>query len=87
MHAEGRDVSCEAGGKCLIQTSFQKFRRGNLPIATRKAAKAVGAKMYDSGKPCINGHISERLAKSGRCVRCAIEADQRFYSRFKAVTK
>jgi|BarGraIncu00222A_1022003.scaffolds.fasta_scaffold54571_2 hypothetical protein len=56
-----------------------------LPATSRKEAKAAGAKTFSTGKPCIGGHVSERLTKSGRCVRCAIEADRRFYSRFKAV--
>jgi len=36
---------------------------------TRKEAKALGAKYYFTGEPCIQGHIAPRKVK-GTCVEC-----------------
>jgi len=36
---------------------------------TRKAAKAAGLTRYYTGKPCIHGHVCERMI-AGRCVEC-----------------
>jgi hypothetical protein len=40
----------------------------NYP-ATRKEAKAIGAKYYFTGEPCKHGHIALRKTK-GSCVEC-----------------
>jgi hypothetical protein len=36
----------------------------------RAAAKAAGAKMYDPGRPCTNGHHAMRMVSNGNCVDC-----------------
>lgn len=36
----------------------------------RKEASALGEPRYFTGKPCKNGHISERNTKSGHCMDC-----------------
>ena len=38
-------------------------------LATRKAAKAVGAKNYQ-GKPCKRGHAEGRMTSNGGCLVC-----------------
>ena len=39
-------------------------------IITRAQAKSQGAKHYFTGKPCKNGHTSQRNTKSGKCLMC-----------------
>ncbi len=46
----------------------------NLP-STRSAAAAVGSRMYYTGKPCTNGHVSARYTQHGNCAQC--QADYR----------
>lgn len=41
--------------------------------ALRAAAKAAGAKTFDTGRPCKNGHVSPRYAGDGKCVACIAE--------------
>jgi len=41
-----------------------------MKIVSRKEAKAQGLKRYFTGKPCKNGHISERYTSGGHCVDC-----------------
>jgi len=41
-----------------------------MEIITRKEAKEKGLTRYYTGKPCLNGHISERLLSSGQCLTC-----------------
>jgi hypothetical protein len=37
---------------------------------SRKDAKAAGLKRYFTGKPCLRGHIAERLVSRARCNEC-----------------
>ena len=41
----------------------------NLP-STGEAAKAEGLTRYDTGKPCIRGHLSPRQASNNSCIEC-----------------
>jgi len=43
---------------------------------SRKQAKAQGLKRYATGKPCINGHIAERLVSNGSCCQCTLETQR-----------
>lgn len=36
----------------------------------RYDAKLKGLKTFDTGKPCINGHLSFRYTSSGNCAKC-----------------
>jgi hypothetical protein len=36
----------------------------------RKEAKAQGLDKYNTGKPCRNGHLSDRYTLNGTCVEC-----------------
>ncbi len=40
------------------------------PINTRAEAKAQGLKYYFTGKPCVHGHLSEKLTSNSCCVEC-----------------
>jgi 5-methylcytosine-specific restriction endonuclease McrA len=46
----------------------------------RAAAKAAGEKWYFTGKPCINGHISDRLTSDGNCRQCGLEKHNARYA-------
>lgn len=39
-------------------------------ILTRKEAITMGLNKYFTGKPCSNGHVSERYVQSGSCSQC-----------------
>lgn len=40
---------------------------------TRAEAKALGLKVYTTGKPCKRGHYAERRVKDGYCQECCRE--------------
>jgi hypothetical protein len=42
-----------------------------MEVISRKDAKEQGLKVYYTGKPCKNGHFSERYASSTTCVDCS----------------
>lgn len=48
------------------------------PVPEREAARAAGALYYTTGKPCKNGHMSDRLTSTGKCVICTSESYQRW---------
>lgn len=39
-------------------------------VVSKAAARSAGAKKYFTGKPCKNGHVSERWVSCGSCVGC-----------------
>ena len=41
-----------------------------VPPATRAAAEAIGARFYDTGRPCSFGHRSPRETATGHCAEC-----------------
>lgn len=45
-------------------------------MTARAEAKKTGAKYYDSGQPCKNGHTALRATLSGSCVACTQAAAQ-----------
>ncbi|MFO1126361.1 MAG: HNH endonuclease [Methylocystis sp.] len=42
----------------------------------RSDAKCSGSNRYFTGKPCVNGHFSERITVNGHCVECERERDR-----------
>ena len=44
------------------------FHQG--PIVKRADANDDGIKRFYSGKPCLHGHVAERLVSDGKCVEC-----------------
>lgn len=41
-----------------------------MDLISREVAKATGVLRYFTGKPCRNGHVSERYTAYGGCVQC-----------------
>lgn len=41
------------------------------PIVTRAKAKTDGVKRYFTGRPCLAGHVAERLVSNGQCLICS----------------
>lgn len=41
-----------------------------MQVISRKEAKAQGLKVYYTGTPCKNGHVSKRYVSSGKCASC-----------------
>lgn len=41
-----------------------------ITIVTRREAVESGRKTFYTGRPCANGHLSERVLPSGGCVEC-----------------
>lgn len=52
------------------------MQRGAKWEATEK-----GLFTYNTGKPCSNGHISDRYTKSGGCIECVKETARMFNAR------
>jgi molybdenum cofactor biosynthesis enzyme MoaA len=44
--------------------------RAMTEIISRQEAKAKGLVRYSTGKPCLNGHLSERLVSKATCMEC-----------------
>jgi hypothetical protein len=53
-----------------------------MDVISRREAKSRGLKRYFTGKPCKNGHVTERVVGKHMCMECA-RLKQRF-SRNKA---
>lgn len=51
---------------------------GKFQPQERAKALANGEVRYFTGRPCKNGHIEERFAKSGECIVCAALRCKRF---------
>ena len=49
-----------------------------MQIITRKEAIEKGLPRYFTGKPCVNGHISERVTKKCDCVECNNERNSAY---------
>jgi 5-methylcytosine-specific restriction endonuclease McrA len=52
----------------------------NLVIINCADAKLIGLKRYFTGKPCKNGHVSERAVINGTCFGCKAEIQKRSYA-------
>jgi len=50
-----------------------------MELISKQEAKAQGLKRYFTGKPCKNGHVSERFTSNGHCVQCQAEYAERNY--------
>jgi len=44
-----------------------------MEIITREEAKTKKLKRYFTGKPCVQGHVSERYTRNNYCIECSIE--------------
>jgi hypothetical protein len=76
----GYCVRCE-------QIRYETSRRDIIPqerkawnAGARKLAKQAGETRYRTGKPCINGHLGDRLVSNGRCAQCMYDWRTAWYS-------
>jgi len=51
--------------------------------STREDAAQAGEKTYFTGKPCVNGHTSQRYTHNCACVECTREASRKRYETVK----
>lgn len=59
---------------------YQRRKRGNRTvISPRQLAQETGKTRYNTGKPCIRGHITDRLVSNGRCINCMYEWRKEWY--------
>ena len=49
-----------------------------MDLISRRNAMRLGMVRYYTGKPCVNGHVSERYVGSGACVACVRESAKEF---------
>jgi len=47
-----------------------------MKILTRNEAKNLGLVKFYTGKPCLNGHITERYVRNYACVKCEFLRDK-----------
>jgi hypothetical protein len=52
-----------------VDTDLRASRRARNSALQREAAEE-GAKTYDTGTPCRNGHFAPRYTSSGACTQC-----------------
>ena len=58
------------------ETIAAAAEEARMKIVTRATAIALGLKRYFSGKPCMNGHVAERLVSNSSCVECEAERNR-----------
>lgn len=44
----------------------------------RKTAKSLHMMHYNTGNPCIKGHLSDRYTSTGNCVKCVNDASKNY---------
>lgn len=65
-----------SNGDCVTchQEGYEqkRLREGIVPRSNHRAqARAAGLSRYNTGRPCKNGHYSDRSALDGKCFECA----------------
>lgn len=58
-----------------------------MEVMTRPEATARGLKRYFTGKPCINGHIAERITSNGWCLACASQQKKKNRELYRELTR
>jgi hypothetical protein len=53
-----------------ISASFEMARSLPEMEITRSDAKALGLKVYRTGRPCFKGHVGWRFVSNGACITC-----------------
>lgn len=53
-----------------ITASFEMARSLPEMEITRVDARALGLKVYRTGRPCFKGHIGWRFVSNGACITC-----------------
>ena len=54
---------------------------------TRQAAKDTNSTVYNTGKPCRNGHYADRNTSSGVCLKCATANNKNSVTKRKVKAK
>lgn len=54
-----------------------------MKIISRAEAKALGLKRFFTGRPCIRGHIAERIVSNKACFECAAMRDRAYKASHK----
>lgn len=49
-----------------------------MKVISRAEAKRLGLKRFFTGKPCIRGHVAERVVSNKACVECAAIRDRAY---------
>lgn len=52
-----------------------------MELIDKNTAREKGLIKYFTGKPCSNGHYSERYVSGGKCVTCVSERDKKYSER------
>jgi len=66
-----------------LTTEFKQ----QYPLILRPAAKALGLKYYNTGEPCINGHVSLRRVRNRACLDCDKARQAAIYKEFYVAVK
>jgi hypothetical protein len=67
----GDPVAAGKNHMTAVVWSLRMVLEDGMPeVITRKEAIARGLKRYFTGSPCKNGHLAERRADNGQCLKC-----------------
>jgi len=67
----GRCLGCKPPPAPATQTPEQLMMEAQPDlILSKKDAKALGMKVYRTGKPCKDGHTGYRYTSTGNCIEC-----------------
>lgn len=58
-----------------------------MKIISRTEAKSLGLKRFFTGKPCIRGHLAERIVSNKACVECAKIRDKAYKDSHKELLR
>lgn len=77
VRSEKRSNFANEGSEAMCEDGITRV------IIPHKKAKAKGLDMYFTGKPCKNGHISERYVSNWQCIDCSQEYSKQRYQENK----
>lgn len=79
-HLSERDIINDACIRCEDENQNERQeeitandKEPNFKIVTAKEARQSESLTYYTGKPCVNGHLSERYLSGGGCITCQRE--------------
>lgn len=75
--------SCDGGCCECTKLKLERKRRaqGMEPhLGLRAAAKARSDRTFNTGKPCVHGHLAARWTQDGKCVECSRLASKAAYA-------
>lgn len=68
-----------------MQEDKKNFRENSGKLISKECAKANSLKRYFTGKPCLHGHIAERIVCSSACVKCFNERVRKLSERKRRI--